>query len=72
MWIDNLYMLGEEYLEEEKCLRRRIAELRRQRAESSPEEQKSLDTRLYYLICEATDCHKTGRYLMEYYGGEPR
>ena len=36
MWIDNLYMLGEEYLEEEKCLRRRIAELRRQRAESSP------------------------------------
>lgn len=62
-----LQELGYQYLAQETQLRKRLKELRR-----LPEAQTDplLRRRIYYLMTEAADCRKTGRYLVSYYDRE--
>jgi hypothetical protein len=62
-----LQELGLEYLEQEKVLRNRLQELRRQYEQ---QEDLLLRRRIYYLTQEATHCGKIGKYLLHYYEEE--
>ncbi len=55
--------LGYEYLAQEKALRARLRELKKSGQPDSP----LLRRRMYYLYLEATDCHKIGMHLVNYY-----
>ena len=63
-----LAQLGAEYLEQAKAIRGRIGELRANLKTSRGSKAVELTKRLTSLYSMALDAHRTGIYLINYYG----
>lgn len=62
-----LYQLGEQYLDEERTIRGRIATLRAELPKQSGGAKRELESRISMLYSMALDTHRIGKYLQNYY-----
>lgn len=67
----DLTELGQEYLAQEKAIKSRIYQLRRQLLDASEETRSLLTRRINLLYITCRSLHKTGEYLTTYYQKSP-